>query len=213
MEDFKTLVEDMKKFFNVTSLEMVAKKLGLEKSTAIGWRQRRRISAKAILKFNQLKYKQNNYIIQNNIIEQSEKTNDEDIISIPFYKDCFIVTDFTNNQNADIQKIPFNKKDLNSLFNLQGFFKIGIISMIGNSMEPTIKEGDMIIFQNDDSKIEGGIYIVEYQNEILVKRIKKRPLCLISDNKEYPIINIKEADKLKIIGRIIGTYAFNYKKL
>ncbi|OCX43543.1 hypothetical protein A7X81_00655 [Campylobacter ornithocola] len=214
MENFKTLVEEMKLYFNVTSLEMVAEKLGLKKSTAIGWRQRKRISSHAILKFNQLKYKQNNYInsVDKNL-QQTEKINNKDTILIPFYKNYYLSSDFINDNNIIKQTIPFNKNELNNMFNLQEFLKMGIITMIGNSMEPTIKEGEMVVFQKDDSSIEGGIYIVEYQKEILIKRLKKRPLCLISDNKEYPIIDIKKSKELKIIGRIIGAYKIDYKKL
>lgn len=56
-----------------------------------------------------------------------------------------------------------NKQDLRLMFNIQGFLKIGIIPVIGDSMTPTIKEGEMIIFQDDGSMIEGGIYVIEYQ--------------------------------------------------
>ncbi|WP_258108159.1 hypothetical protein [Campylobacter lari] len=119
MENFKTLVEEMKLYFNVTSLEMVAEKLGLKKSTAIGWRQRKRISSHAILKFNQLKYKQNNYIYSDSKNIQ-QYTNDT--VFIPFYKNYFSLLDFNNNQPA-IQNIPFNKNELNNMFNLQKFIK------------------------------------------------------------------------------------------
>lgn len=71
----------------------------------------------------------------------------------------------------------------------------------------------MIVFQDDGSMIEGGIYVVEYQSETFVKRLKKRPLCLMSDNKEYPPITIGDAEEIRIIGRVVGTYDLSYRRL
>lgn len=99
------------------------------------------------------------------------------------------------------------------MFNIQGFLKIGIIPVIGDSMAPTIKEGEMIVFQDDGSMIEGGIYVIEYQSEVFVKRLRKRPLSLISDNKDYPPIVMDEDEEIKIIGRVVGTYDLNYRRL
>ena len=80
-------------------------------------------------------------------------------------------------------------------------------------MEPTIKEGEMIVFQDDGSMIGGGIYVIEYQSEVFVKRLRKRPLSLISDNKDYPPIIMEKDKEIKIIGRVVGTYDLSYKRL
>lgn len=99
------------------------------------------------------------------------------------------------------------------MFNLHGLNKIGILPVIGDSMQPTIPEGQMIVFQDDGSNVEGGIYVVEYQNETFVKRLKKRPLRLVSDNKDYEPIEIDNLEEIRIIGRVVGTYEFNYRRL
>ena len=79
-------------------------------------------------------------------------------------------------------------------------------------MTPTIKENEMIIFQDDGSMIERGIYIIEYQIKFLWKD-QKQPLFLISDNKNYLPIIIKEDEEIKIIGRVVETYDLSYRKL
>lgn len=79
-------------------------------------------------------------------------------------------------------------------------------------MTPTIKESEMIIFQDDGSMIERGIYIIEYQIKFLWKD-QKQPLFLISDNKNYLPIIIKEDEEIKIIGRVAETYDSSYRKL
>lgn len=135
-------------------------------------------------------------------------------ITIPFYKDFAVSAGFgATNFDGEVELIPFNKNELRAMFGLTSFNKVGIVSVIGDSMYPTLKEGQMLIFQDDGSSIEGGIYIIEYQNEVFVKRLKKRPLSLVSDNKEYSSIEVKDLEELRIIGRVIGAYEIIYKRM
>ena len=135
-------------------------------------------------------------------------------ITIPFYKDFAVSAGFgATNFDGEVELIPFNKNELRAMFGLTSFNNVGIVSVIGDSMYPTLKEGQMLIFQDDGSSIEGGIYIIEYQNEVFVKRLKKRPLSLVSDNKEYSSIEVKDLEELRIIGRVIGVYEIIYKRM
>lgn len=54
-KEFKELVEEMKSFFGVSSLEKVAQALGYNKSVATTWRGRKAFSENAILKYKLLK--------------------------------------------------------------------------------------------------------------------------------------------------------------
>ncbi|HDX3472962.1 TPA: S24 family peptidase [Campylobacter jejuni] len=193
-------------FYNVKDKYELAEYLELSRESANNWPNR--LSKKQILIYEKDKKLKNISKIT------QKQTIDEDIILIPFYKDNSVSAGFGSiNYENSVQHIPFNKQDLRLMFNIQGFLKIGIIPVIGDSMFPTIKEGEMIVFQDDGSMIEGGIYIVEYQNETFVKRLRKRPLSLISDNKNYPPITIENDEEIKIIGRVVGTYDLNYKRL
>ena len=135
-------------------------------------------------------------------------------VIIPYYKDFSVSAGFGSlNFDGEIEMLPFNKNELRAMFGISNFNKMGIISVIGDSMHPTLKEGQMLLFQEDGSSIEGAIYIIEYQSELFVKRLKKRPLSLVSDNKEYSNIEIKELQELKIIGRVVGAYEIVYQRL
>ena len=47
-----------------------------------------------------------------------------------------------------------------------------------------------------------------------MKTIKKRPmLALISDNKDYEPIIIEEELNVEILGRVVGCYAINSKRI
>lgn len=207
-EDKEFILREMLEFYEVKDKYELAEKFELSRKSANNWPNR--LSKDTISIFKRDKELKNLSADKKITI----KNNDDNIIMVPFYSDCSVSAGFGSiNYSFSSQHIPFNKQELRLMFNIQGFLKLGIISVIGDSMHPTIKEGEMIIFQDDGSMIEGGIYVVEYQNEIFVKRLKKRPLCLMSDNKEYPPIEIGDMEEIKIIGRVVGTYNLNYKRL
>ena len=94
---------------------------------------------------------------------------------------------------------------LKARFNLAPQGILGIITAIGNSMSPTINEGDLLLFQCDGSKNEGGIYIVRIDGDYYVKRLQKLPkIRLLSDNSAYEPIEIKDLQEIEIIGRVVG---------
>ena len=151
--------------------------------------------------------------MKNNYMLQKRQPN---TIYVPFFKDGLASAGkgIINFDNGDYDYIPFNENDLRIMFNVNPKAKLGIIPCAGNSMEPTIKEGDLIIFQQDFSQIEGAIYVCRYDDELFVKRLRKRPkIALISDNKDYEAIEINEAENIDILGRVVGCYSIVSKQI
>jgi len=78
------------------------------------------------------------------------------------------------------------------------------INVIGDSMEPTIKDGAIIFIDRDDKNIQnGGIFVINTNAGVFVKRINLKSngkLELISDNKIYPAETVEEAE---IIGKVV----------
>ena len=147
-------------------------------------------------------------------LDSDSTPQDSEMVNIPFYKDFAVSAGFgIENFGSEIELIPFKKRELSLMFGITSFNKIGIIQVIGDSMSPTLKEGQMLVFVDDSTSIEGAIYIVQYQDEVFVKRLKKRPLELVSDNKEYSNITIKELEEIRIIGRVVGVYELNYRRI
>ncbi|EMG30860.1 helix-turn-helix transcriptional regulator [Campylobacter showae] len=112
---------------------------------------------------------------------------DKNTIYVPFFKDGVVSAGFgaENGDLGDPDMLPFKPEDLRIMFNVSPKARIGIIPCFGNSMEPTIMESDLVVFCHDGQEaIEGAIYVCRYDNELLVKRFKKRPyFALISDKK------------------------------
>lgn len=137
----------------------------------------------------------------------------EDTVYVPFFKDGAVSAGFgTEDFGNDCDFLPFKKQDLRLMFGAHSTAHIGVIPCIGNSMQPTIEEGELIVFQCDGSQNEGAIYVIRFEGELFVKRLKKRPLQLVSDNKDYEPIEPQADQELEIIGRVIGSYSINSKR-
>jgi phage repressor protein C with HTH and peptisase S24 domain len=85
-----------------------------------------------------------------------------------------------------------------------------LMDISGDSMEPEIRDGDMVLI--DRSRVEmlaGAIYAVGVDEAILVKRIEKQPNALVlhSDNPRYAPLLLRgdETNGVRMIGRVIWT--------
>jgi SOS-response transcriptional repressor LexA len=80
------------------------------------------------------------------------------------------------------------------------------INVIGDSMEPTIKDGSIILIDRENKNIRnGGIFVVNTNAGVFVKRINLKStgeIELISDNKAYPNETINPSD-VEIVGKVV----------
>jgi phage repressor protein C with HTH and peptisase S24 domain len=86
--------------------------------------------------------------------------------------------------------------------------KMVLMDIFGNSMEPELKEGDVVLI--DESKkdiLAGSIYAVGIDDTIMVKRLEKRPkgLALLSENIKNETIYMEGEDlnRVRLIGKVI----------
>lgn len=80
----------------------------------------------------------------------------------------------------------------------------------GDSMEPTIRDGGLLILNTSDDDPTDAIYALRYYDHFYVKRVQRMGLLvrLLSDNGNYPPVDIDLRDEdaraaLKIIGRVV----------
>jgi len=86
--------------------------------------------------------------------------------------------------------------------------KMVLMDIFGNSMEPELKEGDVVLI--DESKkdiLAGSIYAVGIDDTIMVKRLEKRPkgLALLSENIKNETIYMEGEDlnRVRLIGKVL----------
>ncbi|WP_082733439.1 S24 family peptidase [Sphingobium sp. CCH11-B1] len=87
--------------------------------------------------------------------------------------------------------------------------RASIIHVAGESMLPTLNDGDDILVDHDDGpdRIRDGLYVLRLDGVLMVKRIATGPLrgsfSVISDNPLYPAWKDVDPAILSIIGRVV----------
>lgn len=84
-----------------------------------------------------------------------------------------------------------------------------IVAVRDNSMSPTIKEGDSIIMNIKENKVDGdGLYCFSIDDTLYIKRLQRTPqgILVISDNSAYRdfLIPVEASPQPVIHGKIIA---------
>ena len=168
-EDFRALSEEMKQFYGVSSLEDVAEKMGYSKKNATNWRKNRKLSAHAQLKWLEAKKGQT----QTTFVAVDSDTK-RDMLSIPLLSAK--ASAGHGIENFEVEAIgEFSISPM--LFRThQSPQHLRLIEVVGDSMSPTLKDGDFVLI--DTSKTGGaqdGIYVLILGSDLLVSISTKSP--------------------------------------
>lgn len=133
---------------------------------------------------------------------------DKNITYIDYYNDVF-----ASCGNGNIVFSEEKTKMPIAMFLIENFSKQKTYSMInatGNSMSPTIENGDKLIVEHwsGDQIQDNKVYVFCFNNEFFVKRLSKNldEIIIKSDNPEYRIRTISgnTLNELLLIGKIVG---------
>jgi phage repressor protein C with HTH and peptisase S24 domain len=87
--------------------------------------------------------------------------------------------------------------------------EMSMIYVRGDSMQPTIMDGDMLLVSSQVEQIRDGIYISRYDGLLQVKRLQRQPKGVIrvsSDNSAYDPFSVSLQDEgadFAIVGRVV----------
>ncbi len=85
---------------------------------------------------------------------------------------------------------------------------IDSINVLGDSMEPTFKDGDIIFVNRTQDDIrKGGVFVVSTPIGLFVKRVSLKSdgtLDLISDNSQYAVESVP-MENVEIVGKVVGS--------
>lgn len=110
--------------------------------------------------------------------------------------------------------IPHNQVEMQIAFRKSWIQKKGdpenmsLIKVSGDSMEPTLISGDLVLVDHNRDYIDpqGGIYAIALDNTIMIKRLQPtyqdQKVRIISDNDRYDTIDT-DIDQVKINGKVI----------
>jgi phage repressor protein C with HTH and peptisase S24 domain len=82
---------------------------------------------------------------------------------------------------------------------------LSVIEVEGDSMEPTLRDGDEILVDRTARAMRAGIHVIRLDDVLLVKRLEPGPagtLRVISDNPAYPRSE-RAAAEIEIVGRVV----------
>ena len=86
---------------------------------------------------------------------------------------------------------------------------LALLSVKGDSMNPTLNDGDMILVDLRANRIDdSAIYVLEFDDALLVKRIQRKldgSVVIKSDNSLYEpeVLQKDRAVELRITGRVV----------
>jgi phage repressor protein C with HTH and peptisase S24 domain len=85
---------------------------------------------------------------------------------------------------------------------------LSVIGVEGDSMLPTLADGDQILVDTDDrERLRDGIYVLRTDDALLVKRLSVNPatrrLTIRSDNDAYPSWDDCDPAAVSVIGRVV----------
>ncbi|EAT09608.1 S24/S26 family peptidase [Sphingobium sp. 10 DY56-G10] len=89
--------------------------------------------------------------------------------------------------------------------------RVSIIRVDGESMAPTLSDGDDIMVDHDDDadRLRDGVYVLRLDGVLMVKRIAMGPLrgrfSVLSDNAHYPDWTDIDPTLVDIVGRVVWT--------
>ena len=82
---------------------------------------------------------------------------------------------------------------------------LSVIEVEGDSMEPTLRDGDEILVDRAQRPLRSGLHVIRMEDVLLVKRLEPGPagtLRVISDNPAYARMERPMAD-VSVLGRVV----------
>ncbi len=134
--------------------------------------------------------------------------DEQDVVYIDYYSDVFA--------SCGSGTIVFSEEKIKiplSSTLIKGFSKqknYSIINATGNSMTPTIDDGDKLLVEhwNGEQIQDNCVYVFCFNQEFFIKRLSKNldEIIIKSDNPDYRTrtINGSTVDELILVGKVIG---------
>lgn len=144
--------------------------------------------------------------------DQDENADDDRFVSIPEYRLTFAAGD-----KCGAEPSWEELHEAEACAYRQSFFanrrinpeKCKRVRVTGDSMEPTLYDGDKVLFVDGYERIvDGAVYAISFCGDMRLKRLYRKAnggIIIHSDNPRYPdeTIEPEEQDLLRIYGRVI----------
>lgn len=199
---------------NITTsnLEKIAKVFEVKKSYFLNDDE----SSLVVRKFDENLVRKS-FVSPSNLKPQNKSNNNTEengIIAVPYFEDTYASAgDGAINYEEAPTTLEFTENFLRGFLRISGdLSKVHIINAKGDSMEPTIVNGELLFIStaNAGGVISGNIYVINYSGDVFVKRLEKNPITravtLFSDNEKYEpiVIDGENLENCAIVGRVVA---------
>jgi len=148
------------------------------------------------------------------LLNNIENNHEADVVNVPFYEDIYASAGAGayNETVSPTNNLTFSTNFLRNMLNILDYQGLHIITAVGDSMQPTICDGDrlFVLPLKDHNINDGGVYVISTPFGVLVKRVYIYPveqkMILHSDNPEIKdeILEGEVMEKIKFVGRVVG---------
>lgn len=154
-----------------------------------------------------------------NNLKKFDKSNNSEsennTVSVPYFEDTYASAGYgANNYDEAPIVLEFTESFLRDFLGISGTLSsVHIINARGDSMEPTLTDGELLFVRtvnNESEVVSGYVYAIRYGEDTFVKRVERNPvtkaITLFSDNEKYEPIAIK-GQNLKnctVVGRVVA---------
>ena len=184
----------------------IAKELGLSPANYSNMKKKKKLPLEAIIGYCALKRVSINWLLYEQSSEMLADSSGE-VLKIPFLSN--VVASAGGGAFNDDERTTYLSLDP-AYVRLLGITEndtIDAITVTGESMYPTLKEGSIILIDKKKTKVtEGGIFVVNAGGNLFIKRLSITPkgeLNMISDNPTIPVQTVS-LDETFVIGKVIG---------
>ncbi|MCH9813127.1 MAG: helix-turn-helix domain-containing protein [Epsilonproteobacteria bacterium] len=214
MFDFKEMLPKIK---DVISAELgdkkvfdkdVADALGINQLTFATMKNRGKIPYEEILNFCAQRRISINWLFYDQATKSLEAQT-EKYANVRYFGDVYASAGGgAFNYDMEHDNISLDPHMIMMLGGMREMKNIDSINVLGDSMEPTFRDGD-IIFMNrtlDDIR-KGGVFVVSTPTGLFVKRLSLKSdgtLDLISDNRQYGVESVDFAS-VQVVGKVVGS--------
>lgn len=208
MNNSSEVVERLKLIHEVTTDKQLSEVFGLSKTGVFHWKNRDVIPYREICN-TALEFGISIEWLLNGTGDKYTGSNTSKLFSVPQYA---IQASAGGGSLIEAEPIEQHLTLSKEWLKREGITSADLIGIYaqGDSMEPTITSGDSLLIDRDKNRVgsDGGIYVINYEGELFVKRVQRLldgRIAVTSDNKNHMSIEISKNDleRLKIIGRVV----------
>jgi phage repressor protein C with HTH and peptisase S24 domain len=138
----------------------------------------------------------------------SDTTSDDDLVAIPRYDAVLAAGGGSLNERSKvIEHIPFPRNFIVHKLGKRSAEGLAILEARGDSMEPTIGDGDLVMVDQTETEARDGLIAFVMEDTAYIKRLRfgLSGVEVISDNRDlYPPerLSKEQAERMTIIGRV-----------